>query len=188
MSYLARAEALAEPDELAVDAATAAGRCFATGLDLDAFRGVIAVTIILGTRPVRASAWPDDVAMIEALEDLTERLGVRRSQVDRLGTETRMALDQAKRELAAAESAERSAKKDSARNAARARQRQARAVIADCTAALEILTDAAQKFGYAIRRIERVPDELGETYASVYELVRHGRVMPHRGAFLGKTA
>jgi hypothetical protein len=188
MSYTARAEHLADTEDLATELAEAAGRCQKTGLDPDVYRGLIVATVMLGQRPKRGLAWANDVELVTAVEDLTDAARTQATAVNQLGVQVQQALDQAEAELAAAQAALRAAETDHDEAAARARIAKARQMIADCMEALEILTDAAQRLAFVLAKLLAVPDELGDTYEAAYETVSRGHRLPHDGRFLGASA
>jgi hypothetical protein len=43
------------------------------------------------------------------------------------------------------------------------------------------VTEIAARLKHALRRLQVIPSELGETYESVYNLQRRGGVMPYAG-------
>jgi hypothetical protein len=57
-----------------------------------------------------------------------------------------------------------------------------------CNEALDILADMISRLDYALRRLGAVPSDLGDTYESVYDLIRHGGVMPYDGDFIAGPA
>jgi hypothetical protein len=73
-------------------------------------------------------------------------------------------------------------------------RRAAEELIRDCgarPAICEEIIRAADALGrhlwHAQARIEAVPHDLGETYESVYSLIRHGGVMPRHGRWITGT-
>lgn len=59
--------------------------------------------------------------------------------------------------------------------------------IADCEVALEILADLAGRLAYARGCLQRVPDDLSETYEAAYWLLHRGHRLPRDGDFLTGT-
>lgn len=57
-----------------------------------------------------------------------------------------------------------------------------------CNEALDILADMIKRLDYALSRLGAVPSDLGDTYESVYDLIRHGGVMPFDGDFIAGPA
>ncbi|MFC7382189.1 hypothetical protein [Sphaerisporangium rhizosphaerae] len=170
MSYTATAQALADTGDLARVAASMAGRCVATGLDLTTYRGIIAAAIALGQRPMRdCPRWDADQELITAVHDLEIEIGHRARRVDDIARTIRAAIRQARSWLTS----------EDEDVAARAR-----AVIADCRTALEILEPIPDRLRYAAARLIAVPGELGETYAAAYALIARGRTLPHEGRWV----
>ena len=60
----------------------------------------------------------------------------------------------------------------------------AAAVIGDCEAALEILTDTEKRLIHALNCLRQVPDDLAATYETPYQVVRDGGQLPYDGDFL----
>ena len=67
----------------------------------------------------------------------------------------------------------------------------AQAAIADaetrvrsCEGATEILDLITPRLRYALQRIRALPGDLGETYESVYNLIRRGGRMPYEGRWI----
>jgi hypothetical protein len=49
---------------------------------------------------------------------------------------------------------------------------------------MEILDELIARLRHALDRIRAVPSDLGDTYESVYNLIRCGGVMPHHGRWI----
>ena len=62
------------------------------------------------------------------------------------------------------------------------RRRGARPVCAK--GAIEILDLLTPRLRHALQRIRAVPSDLGETYESVYNLIRRGGRMPYEGRWI----
>jgi hypothetical protein len=62
--------------------------------------------------------------------------------------------------------------------------RDAQARIAPCEDTLETFDELTRRLRYAVARIRAVPSDLGETYESVYNLIRRGGRMPHEGRWI----
>ncbi|MBO0820687.1 MAG: hypothetical protein J2P26_07540 [Nocardiopsaceae bacterium] len=56
-----------------------------------------------------------------------------------------------------------------------------------CEEAIRTARELAARLHYARARIESVPGDLGETYESVYKLIRAGGVLPHQGRWVTGT-
>lgn len=171
MSYTTAAEAAADTTEPAHTAGEMVGRCSATGLDPDAYRGVIAAAVALGGPPAirRGRPYSTDGDLAAAVADLATTLTAQRRRVDTLADQVHAALATA---LADAES-------DDADNAAAGRRR-----VADCQTALDVLEPAAVRLAYAVERLRAVPDAVGDAYDAPYRLVAAGRALPHDGRWL----
>lgn len=188
MRYQSRAEALADTEDLANELAEAAGRCHATGLDPDVYRGLIVATVLFGERPKRGLAWANDAEMVETIEDLTDQARIRADEVRQFKAEVEAALDSARLTLEAAKRDLAAAGSDRERAHARARADRARAAITERAAALEVLADTDDRLAAVLPRLLAVPDELGDTYAAAYETLGRGHRLPYDGRFLGATA
>ncbi len=164
MSYLSDAITLADTTELAIDAADMVGRCQATGLVAAGYRGLIAASLTLGAQPARrGAAWRTDTDFVNAVVDLETALYYRLHQV-------RAMIAQLSALLAELES--------------RDEEHRDKALIAQVEAAIQILEAARKRLEYAAGRTLSVPDELGETYAAAYSLVRSGRNLPFNGRWV----
>jgi hypothetical protein len=78
--------------------------------------------------------------------------------------------------------------------AAQAAVREAEDSVRDCQDRIEMCEEIARTAGalvrrlrYALARIGAVPADLGETYESVYNLIRGGGVLPHQGRWVTGT-
>lgn len=72
--------------------------------------------------------------------------------------------------------------------AAAERMHEARLVIADCEAALEVTGDAGGRLDHARRCLMRVPADYAEAYETPAGLVRRGLKLPYSGDFLTSPA
>lgn len=161
MSYTSEAAVLADTEEIAGTAASMVGSCRQTGLDLGGYRGLVGCALILGMQPAHHGlAWRTDTAFMTAIVDLEDEM---RNKLFRIRSKKAQL-------IALLETIP-----DIEENAR---------VLADIYAALEILEAAEQRIGYAVGRLIVVPDELGETYAAAYSLVRSGRKLPHDGRWI----
>lgn len=186
-SYIAHAERLTNTEDLAHQLAETAGRCQATGLDVDVYRCLIVATVTLGQRPKRGPTWANDADLLTVVEDITTAVQLQAAEVGRFGAQVEQAQSAAKEELAAAQ-ALRAAGNERQAAAARSRIAAAQRTIADCMEALELLVDAAQRLAFVLAKLLAVPDELGDTYEAAYETVHRGHLLPHDGRFLGASA
>lgn len=172
MSWTGQAEVLADTQELGNEAGIMAGRCQATGLDPRSFRGIIGASLALGSGPAHSLGvrWASDRELITAICDLLDLIADR-------WTAYRALLVAAANARAFARALLAGAPDDLGAG-------YQRAVIADCTTALDILGSLAARLRAASSRLNAAPHELGETYAAVYALIAQGRRMPHNGRWI----
>lgn len=152
-------------------AAQLCGRCQATGLDPDAYRGLSGAAVTLGAQPLRRgqTALADDHDFAQELDAVETDLVDFRAEVEHWRRATRDAMQRAQAGLGSDDEE---------------RQRRARAVVADCEEALAVLDGLDTRVRHALNRLVAVPDELGGTYLAAYRLVKSGRRMPHEGRWL----
>lgn len=158
MSYAVQASILADTEELATTAGQAVGSSRRAGLDPSAYRGLIAATVTLGGRPLNAHAWDNDQEMGWAVSELQSEVEYRLYQATNLAAEATKTLN-----------IERNKKKPDVN------------VIDDCVRALNILAPLRARLSYALSRLHPVPDDLEDTYAESYDLVRSGHHLPFNG-------
>ncbi|MFB9248572.1 hypothetical protein ACFFWE_10060 [Sphaerisporangium melleum] len=171
-TWTGHAETLADTTALAAQAEHLTGRCRATGLDPRTYAGIIAATIALGAYPVNATGtpWPQDRDLIEGICDLLDDIADRWHDYIRL------------RHAAATERARARAHLNATSNPHDKEYLQA--VVADCTTALDVLAPLAGRLRAASARLNDTPEQLGETYAAVYDLVARGGQMPRNGRWI----
>jgi hypothetical protein len=174
MSWTQLAEQLDDTGELAARAAACQAAAWSAGLDPEVMRGITGAALALGARPAdltgRAAPWPTDAAMIAAAEELAADVARRLAAAEQLARQVRAAIGQAHAVLAAATNTETA--------------RAAMAAIADCEAALEILSPLALRLGYARARLAEVPADLAQTYAAANRHVAVGGALPYEGRWL----
>lgn len=179
----------------------------ATRLDPDALTGLTGAALALGgnSRAVylagsrdEAARFGDDTEFLAELAEAEDEIAIRLRAVERLATEAAgllaaacAALAAARRELAAAHGMPLGRPctgchpaKAAAIAAAEAHIAEARRRIVLCDDALDVLAPLDARLRHALARIRAVPGDLGETYESVYRLLRHGGVMPYDGDWL----
>lgn len=173
-TWTARAETLAA--EAAAHGADASGMCArarATGLDPDAYRGLIGAAAILGCPPgggPGGKRFDDDHDFATALDTLESDLAEHASQTARLGRNAR---------------SEHTAAHHRLDNAVTEQERRAASNhAADLDEAIAILKALHRRVRHAQQRLAVVPDEIGGTYLEVYRLVKAGRVLPYDGRWL----
>ena len=203
---LARARALTDLSELSGSTLTCLGAARHAGLDPDALHGLVGCAAWLGATSLETytagEGWTGrhsderhflgHVSSIE--DDIEERLG----DAARLGREVSAALDvaradldDARDQLAAAEAMPLHeecdgchARRDAAIAAAEALIRECQTRISICEDIERALHVLRQHLERARARIRAVPADLGETYESVYRLIRRGGHMPYEGRWI----
>jgi hypothetical protein len=200
---LARARELADTEGLAEEVTSILGGARSARLDPDALGGLTGAALALGADSVsayraEAARFADDREFLEAVCDAEDELGGRLAAAARLRGEAHGALHEAladssaaRRQLAAAQAMATRDPCDGCHDAKAAAIAAAEAEVAECQeraalceAAGEVLRPLAGRLQHALRRIGAVPEDLGETYAAVYDLIRRGGVMPADGDFL----
>ena len=203
---LARARALTDLSELSGSTLTCLGAARHAGLDPDALHGLVGCAAWLGATSLQTytagDGWtgrhPDErhflghVASIE--DDIEERLG----DTARLARQTETALEAAREDLDAARTQLAAARAlptgepcDGCHARRAAAIAAAEALIRECETRIGICEDIGQALKVLRKHLERarariraVPADLGETYESVYRLIRRGGVMPYEGRWI----
>jgi hypothetical protein len=202
-ALLARAEDLADTDDLAETVTGILGRARGNRLDPDALTAVTGAALALGADSVtvyRAEGKPYDFdtdyaeAIDDAEDEIADQLAAvteARDEAEDARTAAHDALDEARDDLAEARDMpvdrpctgchdDRREAIDEAKEAiVDARER-----IGYAEAAIAELDDAAEKLERALTCIRRALPDLGEVYEPVYEHVDAGRVMPKDGDFI----
>ncbi len=203
---LARARELADVGELAETATGILGGGRRAGLDPDALGGLVGAAAALGSAGtavyaagrgpgVRYASERDFLsALADAEDDIAERLRTAvklRDQATAALDAALAALDAGRQALAAARAMPTRDKCDGCHDAKAAAIVAAEAAIADaqeraslCEAAIDILDPLITRLRHALARLRAVPSDLGETYESVYTLIRQGGVMPYEGRWI----
>jgi hypothetical protein len=186
---LARARELADVGETVETVTGILGGARRAGLDPDALGGLVGAVAALGVDGVTvyaagrgpstrcASEGEFLGALADAEDELAERLKAAGQFHDRAVT----ALDSALEDLDAARAMPAGDPCDGCHSRRAAAIAAAEARTRLCEAAIEILEPLGGQLRYALGRIRAVPSDLGETYESVYTLIRRGGVMPHQG-------
>jgi hypothetical protein len=182
-SLITRARDVAgQARELGADLTGILGGARHAGLDPDAYRPLVGAAITLGSSrlsvyaagralpALTAAELPSDVAFLSCLADAEDDATELLTSASVLAKKATAALDAA---LELAEDGETSADRAIGRERAAA-----------CEEAIGILAELDQRLRYAIGRIQAVPEALGETYESVYNLIRAGGLMPFDGRWL----
>lgn len=203
---LARARELADVGEPAEAITGILGGGRRAGLDPAALGGLVGAAAALGVdgltvyaagrgpgaRYANEGEFAGELA--DAEDDIAERLKAARKLHDQTVTTFDAALDDldaGRQALAAALSMPTKDKCDGCHGAKAAAILAAETAIAAadqriaiCQSALEILAELTARLRHALARIRAVPSDLGETYESVYTLIRRGGVMPHQGRWV----
>ena len=185
---LARARGLADLGELAEGVTAILGGARRAGLDPDALGGLIGAAAALGAPGITVYAagkgpgtrHADEREFLGALADAEDDIAERLKAAGRLHDQAVTALDalEAARAMRAGEPC------DGCHGRKAAAIAEAEARVRLCEDAIEILVPLEARLRHALARIRAVPGDLGETYESVYSLIRRGGVMPYEGRWI----
>lgn len=181
------ADAIREPGFAAAALNAAA---WAAGVNPEATAGLIGAATVLTGGDCGPQLWaqadpcPSDQALLTAAAELEGAVGELLKYARAMARDCRADLEAAQAAAAAAATAAASAGTAQARAAAEDALGAARAVIADCEAALEILDDAGRRLAHAANCLRRVPDGLAAAYETPYRHVRETGPLPYEGDFL----
>ena len=206
LQILLWAQELADLGELAETVTGILGGARNAGLDPDALGGLAGAALALSADSDRVYAagkgttgrYADEGQFLADVSDAEDEIAERLRAAGKLWNQTQAAashavrdLRQARRELAAAYAMPVGdpcdgchGRKAAAIEAAREAIADANERIAVCQSALEVLGELITRLRHALARIRAVPSDLGETYESVYNLIRRGGVMPHEGRWV----
>jgi hypothetical protein len=193
---LARARELADLGELTETVTVILGGARRAGLDPDALAGLIGAAAALGGGGLAAYAagrgpgirYADEGEFLGALADAEDDVAERLKAAGRLNDRIVTALDSALAALDAARAMPVRKPCDGCHGAKAAAIAEAEARIRLCGDAVEVLEPLAARTWHALKRIRAVPSDLGETYESVYNLIRRGGRMPHEGRWIQGAA
>lgn len=162
-------------------------------VDPQATRGLIGAAMALTSGDAGKELWaaaspcPDDAALLTAAAELEGTVAGLLDQARRMAAGCRAgfgtAMEQAQRARALTASPDPGARSQGENLLA-----EARPVLGDCEAALEILDETGTRLAHALKCLRQVPDDLASTYETPYRLVHDGGKLPHDGAFLTGTA
>ena len=119
-----------------------------------------------------------------ALADTEDDIAGRLKAAGRLHDQAVTALDSALDALEAARAMHTKEKCDGCHGQKAAAIADAEARVRLCEDAIEILVPLEARLRHALARIQAVPSDLGETYESVYGLIRRGGRMPYEGRWI----
>ena len=173
---------------------SAAGHLFACAwrarVDTEALGALAGAAFALQQRlklTLRGEVLPSDRALREHAEDLEADAGDLLRAAGQMQADCSRAWQGACDDLRKAQAAAKAAKDDKAQAAARQAVAAARARMADCEVALEILEDITGRLAWAVSRLQCVPDDLATHYEAAYALRRQDIALPADGDFLTAT-
>ena len=189
---LARARGLADLGELAEGVTAILGGARRAGLDPDALGGLIGAAAALGAPGITVYAagkgpgtrHAGEREFLGALADAEDDIAERLKSAGRLHDQAVTALDSALDALEAARAMRTGEPCDGCHGRKAAAIAESEARVRLCEDAIEILVPLEARLRHALARIRAVPADLGETYESVYALVRRGGVMPYEGRWI----
>ena len=201
---LARARRLLDLSDLKDDTLSCLGAARHAGLDPDALTGLVGCAAALGATSTgtysAGDGWtgrhPDERAFLNHVASIEDEIDERLGDAARLARETETALEAAREDLrttrvhlAAARALPASHPRRAAMiAAAEARIAECRIRVGICEEIGEALDSLTARLRHALARLRAVPSDLGETYESVYRLIRRGGHLPHEGRFItGET-
>lgn len=180
MGRLSRAEYLAGFAELSHAVSWAIGRCRRSGLDPIAYAGLVGALVALNAGTGLMGAlnnlatvhttmyrWKDDNDLLQGVAGLEIHVQQRLTLVNDY--------------IAHCEEARRIALRHVQEGHPDPGYR---AVVRECDAALGSLYPAHNQLQHALRRIQAVPQDLGDTYAAAYATIRRGTVLPYDGRWI----
>jgi len=178
----ALADAIREPGSRAAGVTASAWRA---GVHPEATHGIVGAAMALTSGDAMESLWaqvepcPKDTVLLEHTTELEGAAAELLKHADGVAAACEQSLE------AAVASAQQAAAADPAKDpGAAGRLAAARAEIADCEAALEILGQARAALGYALKCLRQVPDDFAQHYEIPKTHVRHQGPLPVSGGFL----
>jgi len=189
---LARARGLADLGELTETVTGILGGARRAGLDPAALGGLVGAAAALGAAGIKVYAagrgpgtrYADEREFLGALADAEDGIAERLKAAGRLHDQAVAALDSALDALDAARAMRTGEPCDGCHGRKAAAIADAEARVRLCEDAIEILEPLTARLRHALARIRAVPSDLGETYESVYNLIRRGGVMPYEGRWI----
>ena len=189
---LARARELADLGELAEGVAGMLGGARLAGLDPDALGGLVGAATVLGAAGIKVYAagkgpgarYADERAFLGDLADAEDEIAERLKAAGRLHDQAVTAMDSALAALEAARAMHTKERCDGCHGLKAAAIADAEERVRLGEAAIEILVPLTARLRHALARIRAVPGDLGETYESIYSLIRRGGRMPYEGRWI----
>lgn len=128
--------------------------------------------------------YADEREFLGDLADAENEIAERLKAAGRLHDQAVTALDSALDALEAARAMHTNEKCDGCHGQKAAAIAAAEARVRLCETAIEVLVPLAARLRHAQARIRVIPGDLGETYESVYNLIRSRGTMPHQGRWI----
>jgi hypothetical protein len=163
---------------------------WSAGVNPDATAGLIGAATALTGGDCGPQLWaqadplPSDQELLTAAAELEGAVVQLLGYASAMARDCRADLEAAQAAAAQAAAASVWAATASARTAAEGALAAARAVIADCEAALEVIDGCGRRLAHAANCLRRVPDDLAGTYETPYAFVHDGGKLPYDGEFL----
>lgn len=163
---------------------------WAAGVNPEATAGLIGAATALTGGDCGPQLWaqadplPSDQALLTAAAELEGAVAQLLRYASDMARDCRADLESAQAAAASAAAAAASAGTSQARAAAEDALGAARAVIADCEAALEVIDGCGARLAHAANCLRRVPDDLAGAYETPYAFVHDGGKLPYDGEFL----
>ena len=163
---------------------------WSAGVNPEATAGLIGAATVLTSGDCGPQLWaqadpvPNDQALLTAATELEGAVAQLLKYASGMARDCRAALEAAQEAAAAAAETAAAAENPQARAAAQEKLAAARATIADCEAALEIINEYGSRLAHAANCLRRAPDDLASTYETPYQFVHDGGDLPYDGEFL----
>jgi hypothetical protein len=189
---LARARELADLDDIKDDVLQCLGGARHAGLDPDAITGLVGCAAALGAVSTATysagDGWSgqhaDERAFLGHVSSIEDDIEERLHAAANLGEQAMAALDAAQNDLEDAQAMSVTVPCDGCHNRRDAAIRDCQARIAICGQVIQMMGELAMRLRHALARLRAVPSDLGETYESVYNLIRRRGRMPHEGRWI----
>jgi hypothetical protein len=159
-------------------------------VDPEATHGLVGAALALTSGDAGTMLWsaadpcPDDATLLTAAAELEGAVAELLEHARRMAAACRAEFEAALAAAARAAAAAAAAETPQARADAEEALRAARAVIADCEAALEILDETGTRLAHAENCLRKVPDDLAGAFEVPYAFVQDGGKLPYDGEFL----
>lgn len=180
------ADAIREPGARAAELTASAWRAGVIPQATHGLAGTVAALDedALTTLWAPADPCPDGQAMLAAAEELAGAVTEFRSQASRLAGACREAHDAACEAALAVKAQFAAAQAGDDQAAAGPELASARAEIADCEAASEVLRSILTRLEYALKCLRGVPEDFAAAYEVPLQYIRDGGDLPFSGGFL----